>query len=106
MTAIHEAAAAGVPRFVFVSAHIPNVPGLGGCAGGRGALVDKGHYPTGVRALNHCRDWMGRRTGVGSILCCCGVASGWGDGNHVHVVLWLNTALLPRGGLALGASSV
>lgn len=34
VTTIHEAAAAGVPRFVFVSAHIPNVPGLEYLIGG------------------------------------------------------------------------
>ncbi len=33
-TAIHTAKAAGVPRFVYVSAHIPSIPGLETLAAG------------------------------------------------------------------------
>ncbi len=34
VTAVETAKAAGVPRFVFVSATIPNLPGIGGCKHG------------------------------------------------------------------------
>lgn len=34
VTAIEAAAKAGVPRFVFISAHIPNIPGIGEALGG------------------------------------------------------------------------